>query len=178
MTDPSVISGDDEFVPRRPATGDQLLTSSGLIHVSDILAAIAAERRDRLYRGESAAEVIRRIGPYRWVGIYDITADDACVFAWTGKEPPAFVRFPIGPGLTGEAVRTRETIVVNDVANDPRYLTAFAGTRSEIVVPVFDAQRTRVVGTIDVESENLDAFAARDVRVLERCATALAPLWA
>ena len=176
MVDLSVIS-DDEFVPRRPATGDQLLSSSGLIEVSDILAGIARERRDRLYRAESAAEIIRRSGSYRWVGIYDISADDACVFAWTGQEPPAFVRFPLGPGLTGEAVRTRATVVANDVVNDPRYLTAFAGTRSEIIVPVFDAGGLHVVGTIDVESEKLDAFAARDQRLLERCAAALAPLW-
>lgn len=177
MIDLSVISGDDEFVPRRPVTGDQLLSSSGVVHVSDILATIANERRDRLYRAESAAEIIRRIGPYRWVGIYDITAEDASVFAWTGQEPPAFVRFPIGPGLTGEAVRTRGTIVANDVANDPRYLTAFAGTRSEIIVPVFGADGKHVVGTIDVESEKLNAFASRDQVVLEKCAVALAPLW-
>jgi putative methionine-R-sulfoxide reductase with GAF domain len=68
-------------------------------------------------------------------------------------------------------------VVVNDVASDPRYLTAFAGTRSEIVVPVLDPSGAHVVGTIDVESEKLDAFAARDQRVLEQCAAALAPLW-
>jgi GAF domain-containing protein len=178
MTDLTpVLSGDEEFVPRRPKAGDQLLSTSGTIAVSDLLFEIVSERRDRLYRAEAAAEIIRRIGPYRWVGIYDVGPEDACVFAWTGKEPPAFVRFPIGPGLTGEAVRTRRTVVVNDVLNDPRYLTAFAGTRSEIIVPVFHPSGDRVVGTIDVESEKLNAFAARDQLVLEQCAVALGPLW-
>jgi len=177
MSDLSVITGDDEFVPRRPPTGDELLSASGTIAVWDLLSSIVSASSHRLYRAEAAANIIRRIGPYRWVGIYDISSEDACVFAWTGKEPPAFVRFPIGPGLTGEAVRTRCTVVVNDVAKDPRYLTAFAGTRSEIVVPVLDPSGAHVVGTIDVESEKLDAFAARDQRVLEQCAAALAPLW-
>jgi GAF domain-containing protein len=177
MAELSATTGEEGFAPRRPATGDELLTSSGQIAVSDILAGIANDRRDRQYRAERAAEIIRRIGPYRWVGIYDISAEDACVFAWTGHGPPAFIRFPIGPGLTGEAIRSRSTVVANDVSNDPRYLTAFAGTCSEIIIPVFDATGTRVVGTIDVESEKLNAFAARDQALLEQCAMALAPLW-
>ncbi len=178
MAELSATADDEGFVPRRPATGDELLSSSGQIVVSDILAGIANERRDRQNRAETAAEIIRRIGPYRWVGIYDISSEDACVFAWTGHGPPAFIRFPIGTGLTGEAIRTRSTVVVNDVSKDPRYLTAFAGTCSEIIVPVFDATGTRVVGTIDVESDKLNAFGAPDQTVLEECALALAPLWA
>jgi L-methionine (R)-S-oxide reductase len=167
----------DDFVPRRPASGDALLSSSAQVAVADVLAVIAGERHDRLRRASQAAEVIRRIGPYRWVGIYDITPEDAVVIAWSGDGPPAFVRFPVVAGLTGEAVRSRETVVSNDVLHDPRYLTSFAGTRSEIIVPVFDADGSRVVGTIDVESGNLDAFAKRDQDCLEQCAMALAPLW-
>ena len=56
---------DEEFVPRRPKTGDELLSSSGVIVVSDILGFIAKERRHRQEKADQAADVIRRIGPYR-----------------------------------------------------------------------------------------------------------------
>jgi len=177
MPDTPVYEEDDDFVPRRPATGEDLLSASGQIAVADLLALIVSEPGDRVYRAKQAAEVIRRIGPYRWVGIYDITPDEAHVFAWSGLGPPAFVRFPTTAGLTGEAIRSRNTVVANDVSKDPRYLTSFASTRAEIIVPVLDATGNRVVGTLDVESDRENAFRRTDQQVLEQCVLALAPLW-
>lgn len=168
---------EDEFVPKRPTGEETLLSTSGTIAVVDLLRIIAAERRDRKYLATRAAEIICRIGPYRWVGIYDIGPEDAHVFAWSGIGPPAFVRFPITAGLTGQAVETKKTVVVNDVSKDPSYLTAFAGTRSEIIVPILDPTQSRVVGTIDVESDRLNAFGPGDQKVLEQCGLALASLW-
>ena len=177
MNEIPLNSDNDEFVPRRPKTGDELLSTSGTVVVSDILGFIARERRHRQERADQAADVIRRIGPYRWVGIYDVDEEDAAVIAWAGLGPPAFVRFPNTAGLTGEAVRTKQTVVANDVANNPHYLTAFAGTRAEIIVPVLDKSGSRVIGTIDVESDKLNAFGRPDQKVLEDCALALTPLW-
>jgi L-methionine (R)-S-oxide reductase len=168
---------EDEFVPKRPTGEETLLSTSGTIAVVDLLRVIAAERRDRKYLATRAAEIICRIGPYRWVGVYDIGPEDAHVFAWSGIGPPAFVRFPIEAGLTGQAIRTKKTVVANDVSKNSSYLTAFAGTRSEIIVPVLDASQSRVIGTIDVESDKLDAFGPDDQKVLEQCAMALASLW-
>jgi len=178
MPDLPVNYDDEEYVPRRPKTGDELLSASGVVVVSDILGFIASERRHRQEKADQAADVIRRIGPYRWVGIYDITEEDASVIAWSGLGPPAFMRFAADVGLTGEAVRSRKTVVVNDVAANPHYLTAFAGTKAEIIVPVLDPTGSRVVGSIDVESDKINAFGAPDQKVLEDCARALAPLWA
>jgi len=70
-----------------------------------------------------------------------------------GLGPPAFMAFPVTAGLTGEAIRSRNTVVANDVSKDSRYLTSFASTRAEIIVPVLDATGSSVVGTIDVESD-------------------------
>ena len=64
-----------------------------------------------------------------------------------------------------------------EVSADPRYLTAFATTRSEIIVPVFDRAQTSVVGTIVVESEGPNAF-SKDVQdLLEACSDVIRPLW-
>ena len=63
-------------------------------------------------------------------------------------------------------------MVVNDVTADPRYLTAFASTLSEAIVPFLDPGTGRVVETLDVESGVRDAFTDADRQALERVAAA------
>jgi L-methionine (R)-S-oxide reductase len=70
----------------------------------------------------------------------------------------------------------RATVVSNDVARDPRYLTALASTGSEMIVPVIVGDE--VVGTLDVEDETTDAFSDDDRRLFERVARELGPLYA
>jgi GAF domain-containing protein len=72
------------------------------------------------------------------------------------------------------AVSSGTTVVVDDVTADPRYLTTFGSTRSEIVVPVV---RETVRGLIDVESERPHAFGDADRTFLERCASTIVGLW-
>jgi L-methionine (R)-S-oxide reductase len=123
------------------------------------------------------AEAIRRAGDYRWVGVYEVTEDEIVNVAFNGSGAPVYPRFPITQGLSGAAVASEETIVAGDVAEDPRYLTAFGSTRSEVIVPVVDGAKRKVVGTIDVESEEKDAFSEADRAALERCAVAVAGLF-
>jgi putative methionine-R-sulfoxide reductase with GAF domain len=66
---------------------------------------------------------------------------------------------------------------VGDVSADPRYLTAFGSTRSEIIVPIFNQTRDRVIGTIDVESEEPNAFTKDIEGLLEACAQVIRALW-
>ena len=66
------------------------------------------------------------------------------------------------------------TEIVPDVNADPRYLACFASTKSEIVVPIFDGGE--VVGEIDVDGSDHDAFDDMDARFLEEVAALVAPL--
>ena len=75
------------------------------------------------------------------------------------------------------AVASGKTVVVGDVSKDPRYLTAFGSTCSEIIVPVLDPTGWKVVGTIDVESNRADAFSEEDRAALERCAAVVAGIF-
>jgi putative methionine-R-sulfoxide reductase with GAF domain len=77
--------------------------------------------------------------------------------------------------LTGAVIESRTTVVSNDVANDPRYLTALDSTGSELIVPVLD--RGRVVGTLDVEDERTDAFDPEDDALFEKLAESLIGLY-
>src|SRR5215207_4702167 len=60
-----------------------------------------------------------------------------------------------------------------EVTEDEIANLAFDGTRSEIIVPVADRAGRKVVGTIDVESEQVNAFSEEDRVTLERCAAAV-----
>jgi putative methionine-R-sulfoxide reductase with GAF domain len=137
----------------------------------------AAGSDDRAVKAKRLAEMIQKLGEYRWVGIYDVGPETVSIVGWSGPGPPAHPLFPITKGLTGSAIESRRTVVVGDVRNDPRYLTAFGSTLSEIIVPVLHPGDGRVVGTVDVESERANAFSSRDREMIEQCAQAALPLW-
>jgi L-methionine (R)-S-oxide reductase len=79
--------------------------------------------------------------------------------------------------LNGRAVAVKQTVIVNDTDKDEDYLLTFTNTKSEIIVPVFDRGGERIVGTIDAEGEEKDAFAKKDAEFLEQCAASIQPLW-
>ncbi len=117
------------------------------------------------------ANALRDAGGYRWVGLYRVGEKEISLLAWGGEEPPSHPRFPVSRGLCGDAARLRQTVIVGDVSKDPRYLEAFASTRSEIVVPVLDAVTGRTRALIDVESDRPEAFGDSDRVLLERAAS-------
>ncbi len=123
------------------------------------------------------AEAIRGACGYSWVGIYDVGEEEIVVIGWAGAEAPSYPRFSRGDGLNGAAVAERKTVVVNDVSADARYLETQGSTRAEMVVPVFESRAHDVVGTIDVASDRVDAFAEQDVELVEACAAAASHLW-
>jgi putative methionine-R-sulfoxide reductase with GAF domain len=143
----------------------------------NLIRAAAASGGDRVERAKRLAELIRKLGEYRWVGVYDVDAENVSIIAWSGPGAPEYPTFSVSKGLTGAAVGEKKTVLVGDVRNDPRYLTAFGNTLSEIVVPVFAPGEDRVIGTIDVESEQAHAFGPRDQQMIEQCAQAALPLW-
>ena len=132
----------------------------------------------RAEKAVQIAELVRQAGSYRWVGLYKVTDQEIAVVGWSGLGAPTYPRFPVTNGLSGAAVAARRAVVVNDVTADPRYLTAFASTLSEAVVPVMDPGTGVVVGTLDVESGERDAFADADRKALERVAAAGSGLFA
>jgi len=68
-------------------------------------------------------------------------------------------------GLVGWASKYRETVCVNDVGRDDRYLEIgqLPNTRSEMVVPLVVGDT--LLGVIDLQSDRLNAFSQDDVRV-------------
>jgi L-methionine (R)-S-oxide reductase len=145
----------------------------------DLVRSVSALADDALGVDERAARIasaIREQGDHRWVGVYEVTDTEVRMLGYAGPGAPVYPRFPRTQGLTASAVATGQTVTVDDVTADPRYLTAFGTTRSEMIVPVLDAAGA-VVGTIDVESDRAAAFGAGRRALIERCAAVILALY-
>lgn len=112
------------------------------------------------------------IPTYNWVGVYLVEGADLVLAAWQGPEATEHVRIPVGAGICGAAAAAGETIVVDDVNADPRYLACFINTRAEIVVPIVADGAVR--GEIDIDSDHRGAFGPADRDFLEALAARLA----
>lgn len=131
--------------------------------------------------GRSAREAIVKylntsIPTYNWVGIYSVEGNDLVLDSWSGPAATEHTRIPIGKGVCGFAAKAGRTEIVSDVSKDSRYLECFASTRAEIVVPVI--MDGKVLGEVDIDSDQLDAFSSLDREFLEAVAAKLAAKWA
>jgi len=126
------------------------------------------------HRGRDAREAAVRalnsnVSTYSWVGIYLVDGQDLILDAWSGPIATEHVRIPIGKGVCGFAAKAGRTEIVSDVSKDPRYLQCFPSTKSEIVVPI--THLGKIVGEIDIDSEELGGFSSVDREFLEAVAT-------
>ena len=107
---------------------------------------------------------------YNWTGFYMLDPGDSQTLvlgAFIG-EPTSHVRIPVNQGICGAAVASGETVIVDDVNADPRYLSCSIRTKSEIVVPI--RAHGRIIGEIDIDSHTPAAFSAIDRSFLEEAA--------
>src|SRR5579862_3598255 len=112
-----------------------------------------------------------RMLKYNWVGFYMLEP---------GAQPPVLIlgafegamtphtRIPLNQGICGAAASSGQTVVVDDVSKDPRYLACSLETKSEIVVPVF--AHGKVVGELDIDSHFPAAFTAEHQTLVQHCA--------
>ena len=79
----------------------------------------------------------------------------------------------IGQGLIGQAAASGERVLVDDVQNDPRFrfIDALPETRSEVVLPL--KIEGRVLGVLDVQSDQLQGFHPNDLLILEALADSI-----
>jgi signal transduction histidine kinase len=95
------------------------------------------------------------------------------VAAWGEKNPfgrnilnPLII--PFGRGITGQVAQTRKAIIVDDLLTDQNYIPDTQPARSEICVPLIF--RGRVVGVIDSEHPEPNAFGAGELEILDTVA--------
>jgi GAF domain-containing protein len=84
-------------------------------------------------------------------------------------------RQPIHEGLAGWTAQSGEVVLCNDILEDPRYVRGFDAedlTRAELCVPI--QYGNRVIGVLDLQAEQPDAFDDEDVAAMETLAGQLA----
>ena len=100
-----------------------------------------------------------------WVGFYLVKNQELVLGPFQG--PVACTRIALGKGVCGASWQKAETIIVPDVDAFPGHIACSSLSKSEIVVPVFDASG-KVRAVLDVDSENLNTFDAVDQLYLEK----------
>jgi len=131
-------------------------------------------------RGKASRDAIAKflntmVPTYSWVGVYVVEGKDLVLDAWSGPAATEHTRIPVGNGICGFAAKAGKTEIVSDVGKDPRYLQCFLSTRSEIVVPI--SGQGGVVGEIDIDGDQLDAFSSLDREFLEAVARKASNVW-
>lgn len=69
-----------------------------------------------------------------------------------------------GPGLVAEAIRTESVVYAPNVNEHPKYLASEPRTKAELVIPM--PSQNGVIGVLDLQSTDYDAFSPRDVENL------------
>jgi sigma-B regulation protein RsbU (phosphoserine phosphatase) len=125
---------------------------------------------------ESVAQNIQRVLHYDLFAIllYSDRRKDLTIRFAIGHraEVVKSVRIKLGEGITGLAAETREPILVSDVRNDDRYLNSLDAVRCELAVPMI--ARQRLVGVIDIQSTQVDAYNEYDRAMLRLIASRVA----
>ena len=91
-----------------------------------------------------------------------------------GTKSRVALEVEVGQGLIGQAAAQGERIVISDVRKDPRYrlIDALPETRAEAVIPL--KIEDRVLGVLDVQSDQVNAFHPNDLLILGALADTIA----
>jgi sigma-B regulation protein RsbU (phosphoserine phosphatase) len=123
-----------------------------------------------------AAEQVKRVIDYQILSImlYD---EDQKIFRHRldvkhGQRVQGKLRVAASEGIVGAAAILREPVLAPDVSVDPRYLMVNPETRSELAVPML--HKGKIIGVLDLESAQLNAFSAEHVQTLSILAANLA----
>ncbi len=122
----------------------------------------------------AAALLYQMLPDVSWAGFYltSPTADGQMLVLGPFQGKTACIEIPWGRGVCGTAAQTRRTQLVPDVHAFPGHIACDAASRSEIVVPLFDADGA-VAGVLDLDSASPARFTEEDAEGLEAFARIL-----
>ncbi len=127
--------------------------------------ALIAGESDLIANLANIAAVLKEAFGFFWVGFYLKKADQLVLGPFQG--PLACTRIDFGSGVCGHAYTTRETVIVPNVDEFPGHIACSSASKSEIVLPLFDANGD-VFGVLDVDSDKLSDFSEVDAEGLGR----------
>lgn len=128
-----------------------------------VKALIEAET-DAVANMANVVAVIKETFDFLWVGFYRVKGKQLVLGPFQG--PLACTRIEFGRGVCGYAWDKGEIILVPDVEKFPGHIACSSKSKSEIVVPIF--KEGKVVGVLDIDSDQLDSFDETDAEWLEK----------
>ena len=124
--------------------------------------------RDRIANAANlSALVFNSLPDLNWVGFYLFDGTELVVGPFQGL--PACIRIPLDRGVCGAAARTRVTQRIDDVHAFEGHIACDAASRSELVVPLVDANGG-LVGVFDLDSPEPGRFDPDDQAGIEAIA--------
>ncbi|GHG12540.1 GAF domain-containing protein [Paracoccus aerius] len=116
-----------------------------------------------------ACEIHQSDDRFDWTGFYRVVAPELLkIGPYQGGHGCLVI--PFSRGVCGAAARTGQVQLVPDVDAFPGHIACASSTRSEIVLP-FWGKDGRLIGVLDIDSDQPDAFtdedAARLAAILE-----------
>jgi L-methionine (R)-S-oxide reductase len=108
---------------------------------------------------------LRQAFGFFWVGFYWVKDQELVLGPFQG--PIACTRIAFHRGVCGHAYTTRQSVLVPDVDQFPGHIACSSASRSEVVIPVFNREQSKVMGVLDVDSDRLNDFSEIDVQGLE-----------
>lgn len=121
----------------------------------------------------NVASMIQETFNFWWTGFYRVIGEQLVLGPFQG--PMACTRIKFGRGVCGSAWKEEKTLVVPDVDAFPGHIACSSASRSEIVVPI--KVEGKVVGVLDIDSENLSTFDETDQKWLEKVTDLLAAVY-
>jgi GAF domain-containing protein len=128
------------------------------------LEALTAGETDAVANMANVAAALKQTFGFFWVGFYVVKGEELVLAPFQG--PIACTRIGYGKGVCGTAWKEAGTLIVPDVSRFPGHIACNSASRSEIVVPLFNAGQ--LTGVLDIDSNVPDAFDAIDAIFLEQ----------
>lgn len=133
-------------------------------------AAVSAKSEDDLI--EQATEIIgESIYPDQF-GFLLLDAEKRCLLVnrfYRGVEKNIYTQVPLSQSIAGQVASTGKPRRIPDVSKEPNYFYVNSAMRSELCVPIV-GNDDRVLGVINAECAELDAFTDEDMRLLNTIA--------
>jgi len=129
------------------------------------LEAILSTEKDWVANMSNFAAALKEQFDWFWIGFYLVVSEDELLVG-PFQGPVACTRIKKGRGVCGTSWQKQETVVVPDVEQFPGHIACSSRSRSEIVLPI--RKDGKIIGVLDIDSEDLNSFSEIDQKWLEK----------
>jgi PAS domain S-box-containing protein len=126
----------------------------------------AAKNRKQIYK--LTLDALKRTLGFEIASFLVVKKNDIEVVSQSGYQKLTLTKLPLDgsrKGITVKSAVTRKPVLVPDVSKDKDYVEGIPGIRSELAVPIIIDDE--VLGLLNIESRKLDAFAEKDVVLVQ-----------